>query len=154
MLILKKTFIFSCLFKEDFLRVHHIWLNNFTCRALARTQGLEKRSLRLEHENFTWPRMVGLELGWLYWSNWWARQGLNLWPHACEACALPLSYVPLRGAFILLPRACVVNQLGTFLGLLPLLKKSKTSFQFWIIGNPLLVQVSKTRGLWTSRKTT
>lgn len=25
--------------------------------------------------------------------EWWAVQGLNLRPHACEACALPLSYV-------------------------------------------------------------
>ncbi len=25
---------------------------------------------------------------------WWARQGLNLRPHPCEGCALPLSYAP------------------------------------------------------------
>lgn len=28
-------------------------------------------------------------------SIWWARQGLNLWPPACKAGALPLSYSPL-----------------------------------------------------------
>ena len=27
---------------------------------------------------------------------WWARQGLNLRPHPCEGCALPLSYAPVR----------------------------------------------------------
>ena len=27
---------------------------------------------------------------------WWARQGLNLRPHPCEGCALPLSYAPAR----------------------------------------------------------
>jgi hypothetical protein len=27
-------------------------------------------------------------------SLWWARQGLNLRPHPCEGCALPLSYAP------------------------------------------------------------
>jgi hypothetical protein len=27
-------------------------------------------------------------------STWWARQGLNLRPHPCEGCALPLSYAP------------------------------------------------------------
>ena len=26
---------------------------------------------------------------------WWARQGLNLRPHPCEGCALPLSYAPV-----------------------------------------------------------
>ena len=26
--------------------------------------------------------------------TWWARQGLNLRPHPCEGCALPLSYAP------------------------------------------------------------
>ena len=26
--------------------------------------------------------------------RWWARQGLNLRPHPCEGCALPLSYAP------------------------------------------------------------
>ena len=26
---------------------------------------------------------------------WWARQGLNLRPHPCEGCALPLSYAPM-----------------------------------------------------------
>lgn len=34
---------------------------------------------------------------------WWARQGLNLRPHPCEGCALPLSYAPARcgvGMFI------------------------------------------------------
>jgi len=31
-LILKKTFIFSCLFKEDFLRVHHVYVLNFLQR--------------------------------------------------------------------------------------------------------------------------
>ena len=31
-------------------------------------------------------------------SAWWARQGLNLRPHPCEGCALPLSYAPaVRG---------------------------------------------------------
>gem|GEM_PF-3317325 len=25
---------------------------------------------------------------------WWERQGLNLRPHPCEGCALPLSYAP------------------------------------------------------------
>ena len=29
---------------------------------------------------------------------WWARQGLNLRPHPCEGCALPLSYAPARQA--------------------------------------------------------
>ena len=29
---------------------------------------------------------------------WWARQGLNLRPHPCEGCALPLSYAPARGS--------------------------------------------------------
>ena len=28
---------------------------------------------------------------------WWARQGLNLRPHPCEGCALPLSYAPMPG---------------------------------------------------------
>ncbi len=28
---------------------------------------------------------------------WWARQGLNLRPHPCEGCALPLSYAPVGG---------------------------------------------------------
>lgn len=32
---------------------------------------------------------------------WWARQGLNLRPHPCEGCALPLSYAPALKA----PRA-------------------------------------------------
>jgi hypothetical protein len=27
--------------------------------------------------------------------RWWARQGLNLRPHPCEGCALPLSYAPV-----------------------------------------------------------
>ena len=27
---------------------------------------------------------------------WWAQQGLNLRPHPCEGCALPLSYAPTR----------------------------------------------------------
>ncbi len=30
-------------------------------------------------------------------SYWWARQGLNLRPHPCEGCALPLSYAPAPG---------------------------------------------------------
>jgi hypothetical protein len=30
--------------------------------------------------------------------KWWARQGLNLRPHPCEGCALPLSYAPVLGA--------------------------------------------------------
>lgn len=29
---------------------------------------------------------------------WWARQGLNLRPHPCEGCALPLSYAPAEMA--------------------------------------------------------
>ena len=29
---------------------------------------------------------------------WWARQGLNLRPHPCEGCALPLSYAPAPNA--------------------------------------------------------
>gem|GEM_PF-5917079 len=29
-----------------------------------------------------------------YLKRWWARQGLNLRPHPCEGCALPLSYAP------------------------------------------------------------
>ena len=33
---------------------------------------------------------------------WWARQGLNLRPHPCEGCALPLSYAP----------ACEANRPG------------------------------------------
>ena len=30
-------------------------------------------------------------------AKWWARQGLNLRPHPCEGCALPLSYAPAGG---------------------------------------------------------
>ena len=30
-------------------------------------------------------------------NRWWARQGLNLRPHPCEGCALPLSYAPAEG---------------------------------------------------------
>ena len=30
--------------------------------------------------------------------RWWARQGLNLRPHPCEGCALPLSYAPASEA--------------------------------------------------------
>ena len=30
---------------------------------------------------------------------WWARQGLNLRPHPCEGCALPLSYAPAVGPY-------------------------------------------------------
>ena len=40
---------------------------------------------------------------------WWARQGLNLRPHPCEGCALPLSYAPAlkvpREASVLRSRA-------------------------------------------------
>ena len=34
---------------------------------------------------------------------WWARQGLNLRPHPCEGCALPLSYAPVGADFQGLP---------------------------------------------------
>lgn len=30
----------------------------------------------------------------------WAQQGLNLRPHPCEGCALPLSYAPVDESFV------------------------------------------------------
>jgi len=44
-------------------------------------------------ENFR-PRKAGHKIPIFLRVLWWARQGLNLRPHPCEGCALPLSYAP------------------------------------------------------------
>jgi len=43
---------------------------------------------------------------------WWARQGLNLRPHPCEGCALPLSYAPALGKVPLCGAAPLMRFVG------------------------------------------
>ena len=45
-------------------------------------------------DQLRWMPMLADPPDQLRWA-WWARQGLNLRPHPCEGCALPLSYAPM-----------------------------------------------------------
>jgi len=60
------------------------------------TSGMRKRAfvpVIFRFENFR-PRKAGHKIPIFLRVLWWARQGLNLRPHPCEGCALPLSYAP------------------------------------------------------------
>ena len=60
------------------------------------TSGMRKGAfvpVNFRFENFL-PRRAHHKIPIFLRVLWWARQGLNLRPHPCEGCALPLSYAP------------------------------------------------------------